>query len=560
MLCPGIDHKVRRVLRKMDARKKELFLETFLRDILFWEKETNVWAKPEPARPRKRRRAGELKPSGAGNSTKSDSSNEAGCTPSGNDVLKSKWRTAKDPKTGRTYYYHTKTRISQWDKPAEVRAAERKQKDERRKEAIQFFRDMERNILDSIAKGEPIPGIALVEIEDQGPPLEPIAPSSQHHVRTISTMDGTLFFAELGNDRKEVLAAVKPKPQSTARPTLRNEAMPKIGKKGRPPLPKQPSRTKSETFQLPTVEEKRVTPLHRSESDQSELGSLPNAPQIGQHIRRNTGGTIFLENTMTKPDIQATIKCVCGVYRAHILQGSERKLRSANGPDRSPAEINVFQDDYGSNRQVKRSQSIPKLYDVLAFYEEFYMRSKMEHDTIIMSLIYVERLVKATNGALNPTPENWRSILFACMVLASKVWDDLSMWNVDFSNVSTNAVGLLSFSLRRINELELSLLKYLNFDVRVGASEYAKYYFLIRTMLIRGGLVHENEGPLRKQEVFQKLEFLANSYQDTHPSLVGGRERRTKSMDDNFWSFLASAEGKTGPVLSDSACLEQIIG
>ena len=51
---------------------------------------------------------------------------------------------------------------------------------------------------------------------------------------------------------------------------------------------------------------------------------------------------------------------------------------------------------------------------------------------VIMSLIYVERLVKRTNGALMPNVENWRSILFGCMVLASKVWDDLSMLNADF--------------------------------------------------------------------------------------------------------------------------------
>lgn len=49
-----------------------------------------------------------------------------------------------------------------------------------------------------------------------------------------------------------------------------------------------------------------------------------------------------------------------------------------------------------------------------------------------MSLVYVERLVKSSSGKLRPNVENWRSILFSCMVLSSKVWDDLSMWNADF--------------------------------------------------------------------------------------------------------------------------------
>jgi hypothetical protein len=45
-----------------------------------------------------------------------------------------------------------------------------------------------------------------------------------------------------------------------------------------------------------------------------------------------------------------------------------------------------------------------------------------------MSLIYVERLIKTTEGGLRPRSSNWRSVLFSCMILASKVWDDMSMW------------------------------------------------------------------------------------------------------------------------------------
>jgi hypothetical protein len=44
-----------------------------------------------------------------------------------------------------------------------------------------------------------------------------------------------------------------------------------------------------------------------------------------------------------------------------------------------------------------------------------------------------------------------------------------------------------SFTVQRINQLEVALLSSLRFDVRVPASEYAKYYFLIRTMQFRSG-------------------------------------------------------------------------
>jgi hypothetical protein len=116
----------------------------------------------------------------------------------------------------------------------------------------------------------------------------------------------------------------------------------------------------------------------------------------------------------------------------------------------------VFLDD-----PLEPPPTLPSLDEIISFYEDFYQRSQMEHDTIIMSLIYVERLIKETNGQLVPGAENWKSVLFSCMVLASKVWDDLSMWNVDFSNVCGrgHSAALSSFTLLRINELELALLQ-----------------------------------------------------------------------------------------------------
>lgn len=101
------------------------------------------------------------------------------------------------------------------------------------------------------------------------------------------------------------------------------------------------------------------------------------------------------------------------------------------------------------------------------------------------------------------------------------------MWNIDFVRVSQSSKNLerekangnaclLAFSIKRINELELALLKCLNFDVKVSASEYAKYYFLVRNMLIRSGLVKESERPPREQDTFQKLETLTTKYQRTH--------------------------------------------
>lgn len=155
----------------------------------------------------------------------------------------------------------------------------------------------------------------------------------------------------------------------------------------------------------------------------------------------------------------------------------------------------------------------------------------METDCIIMSLIYVERLVKRTGGRLRPRAENWRSLLFSCMILSSKVWDDLSMWNADFSQSCPPGV---SFPLKRINELELGVLNALSFQVKVPASEYAKYYFLLRSMLIKSGLGGEDMNALDPLDVMSARRMQAVSSQFENLSLgakPGSIAKRSQSLN-----------------------------
>ena len=48
--------------------------------------------------------------------------------------------------------------------------------------------------------------------------------------------------------------------------------------------------------------------------------------------KRNTCGTIYLGSTLSAPDKEALIKCVCGVFRAHLLQAKPAGQTAANRP------------------------------------------------------------------------------------------------------------------------------------------------------------------------------------------------------------------------------------
>lgn len=223
-------------------------------------------------------------------------------------------------------------------------------------------------------------------------------------------------------------------------------------------------------------------------------------------LRRNTCGTLYVGSTLSAPDKDATIKCVCAVYRAHILQ-------STIEDDELDLKYKVFDDMSSKADDTKQGVLVlPTLDDVSVFYRDVFSRAQMESDCIIISLIYVERLIKVTEGALRPRISNWRSILFSCMVMASKVWDDLSMWNADFSHTCPAGV---EFKLSRINELEIAVLSSLQYKVKVPASEYAKYYFLLRSMLIKSGLGSDDLKAINPLDVegAKQLQHISSQYQ-----------------------------------------------
>ena len=105
------------------------------------------------------------------------------------------------------------------------------------------------------------------------------------------------------------------------------------------------------------------------------------------------------------------------------------------------------------------------------------------------------------------------------------------MWNVDFSESCPTGV---SFPLKRINELEVNVLKALGFEVKVLASEYAKYYFLLRSMLIKSGLAgNEMTSPLDVQGA-RRLQEVSSQFDSASLSKARASiEEGTRSMSLN---------------------------
>jgi hypothetical protein len=64
---------------------------------------------------------------------------------------------------------------------------------------------------------------------------------------------------------------------------------------------------------------------------------------------------------------------------------------------------------------------------------------------------------------------NWRPMVFTAILLASKFWEDIIWYNVDFVD------NLELFSLRSINRMESEFLSLCDYNIYVSAEKYEIY-------------------------------------------------------------------------------------
>jgi hypothetical protein len=124
----------------------------------------------------------------------------------------------------------------------------------------------------------------------------------------------------------------------------------------------------------------------------------------------------------------------------------------------------IFDDFYASDNILFRATDI-ELYITIVMSQ-----TQMEFGCLYPALIYMDRLREKSNGSLQISKSNWRSMIATCLMLSSKVWDDNSMVNGDFQYVYP-----APSDVQRVNALERLALHVLSYDIGVTLFEYLSY-------------------------------------------------------------------------------------
>ena len=204
--------------------------------------------------------------------------------------------------------------------------------------------------------------------------------------------------------------------------------------------------------------------------------------------------------TISRPNFRDALRRVAMIIQQHVVKIEQRFESGVHGADDTGlfrqsmreafAEDNFVTPRYKctilrlpmgrpgviyGHRKIKVEYKVPTVEEIYDFGHQLFKAVQLSSECSIVCLIYVERLMEVAKVPL--LADTWKPIFMAGLLLASKVWQDLSSWNIEFASVYPQ------FSLDSINRLELQFLKSVKWDLYISSSLYAKYYFALRSLM-----------------------------------------------------------------------------
>uniref|UniRef100_A0A7S3P0N5 Cyclin N-terminal domain-containing protein n=1 Tax=Amphora coffeiformis TaxID=265554 RepID=A0A7S3P0N5_9STRA len=207
--------------------------------------------------------------------------------------------------------------------------------------------------------------------------------------------------------------------------------------------------------------------------------------------------------TLSRPNFRDALRRVAMILRQHIVKIErrfERHMTAAGKSGRDGLFMQSMKDEFcedrfatptykvtmvrvpmarggmvGGLKKVRKKHEIPSESEIYDFAHRLFKSVQLSSECSIVCLIYIERLMEVAKVPL--LASTWRPIVMCGLLLASKVWQDLSSWNIEFATVYPQ------YSLNAIHRLELQFLRMVKWDLYISSTLYAKYYFALRALV-----------------------------------------------------------------------------
>uniref|UniRef100_A0AAY4ANI7 Cyclin-like domain-containing protein n=1 Tax=Denticeps clupeoides TaxID=299321 RepID=A0AAY4ANI7_9TELE len=233
--------------------------------------------------------------------------------------------------------------------------------------------------------------------------------------------------------------------------------------------------------------------------------------------KHSSCSTIFLDdNTISQPNLKFTIKCVALAIYYHI--------RNRDTDGRMP--LDIFDEKLHPLSKCEvpcdYAKQDPEQKQIYRFVRTLFSAAQLTAECAIVTLVYLERLLAYAETDI--CPASWKRMVLGAILLASKVWDDQAVWNVDYCQI------LKDITVEDMNELERQFLELLQFNINVPSSVYAKYYFDLRSLSEVNNLGCPLE-PLSK-DMAQRLEAISRLCEGQYKDMRREARKRWASLDN----------------------------
>jgi len=173
---------------------------------------------------------------------------------------------------------------------------------------------------------------------------------------------------------------------------------------------------------------------------------------------------LYIKDSLSVPNIDEVTRWIATAIHETIETGTKSETKIL---------IDVFSEElFPLTKPPPDFNVLPSIETITHFINTVFKVEKLTAEPGVMCMIYINRVVDRTKITFHPC--NWRRLVLSSLILASKVWEELAVWNVDFLDLFPN------ISVRDLNRLEKYVLRYLDFNVFIGSSEYVKAFFELR--------------------------------------------------------------------------------
>lgn len=222
----------------------------------------------------------------------------------------------------------------------------------------------------------------------------------------------------------------------------------------------------------------------------------PPAPNFSPPPRARLAMSLDSANVkecLAKFDVDHIIRCLASALQNKIILSLARPRPHSASPERIQA-CAIFLEPACKERLLMTSvpndgslgktngdplnavavRTAPGTWDIYGFLRDVMVNFRLEQEVSVITLFYLDRFSSMSGVAL--TPDNWQRLTIAAMMLASKVWNDESFENYEFAQLCP------LYALEEINTFERIFLGCVGYNMAVKTSDYAKTYFLLRTL------------------------------------------------------------------------------